>query len=343
MSSRLAKSLFLILVLAAAVFFIVQQAGKKPAGGVAVAGKKTAVIAYQTGIDPAKTAQAAGLYGQTAGYLPEWRKFDSGTDVIAALASGDAVIGNIGSSPLASAAAKNLPFEVFYIAAVLGQSEALVTRNTIQKPEDLAGRKIAVPFVSTTHYSFLSALRHWGIEEKAVEIINLRPPEIAAAWARGDIDGAYVWEPVLGKLQKDGRVLAGSADLAQWGAPTYDIWIVRKDFARQNPEFLRQFVKVSAQAVKTYNDNPQAFIENAGNIQAIAGLTGSDIDDIPRLLAGNLYPDLNGQKKLLSGSFSDDIKNTAAFLKSQGKIDTVHDSYAGFINTEFIEQVQQEK
>jgi taurine transport system substrate-binding protein len=42
-----------------------------------------------------------------------------------------------------------------------------------------------VPFISTTHYSLLSALKHWGIKPGQVQIINLQPPAIIAAWQRG--------------------------------------------------------------------------------------------------------------------------------------------------------------
>ncbi len=62
-----------------------------------------------------------------------------------------------------------------------------------------------MPFVSTTHYSLLAALKHEGVDPKSVEILNLRPPEIAAAWERGDIDAAYVWDPALGQIRTSGQ------------------------------------------------------------------------------------------------------------------------------------------
>ena len=91
------------------------------------------------------------------------------------------------------------------MVGLIGQAEALVARNGsgIEKVADLVGKKVAVPFVSTTHYSLLAALKHWGVDPQAVEILNLRPPEIAAAWQRGDIDAAYVWDPALGTDQDD--------------------------------------------------------------------------------------------------------------------------------------------
>ena len=58
-------------------------------------------IGYQTVVEPSKVAQADGAYEKAT---IDWRKFDSGADVIAAVASGSVDIGYVGSSPLAAAA-----------------------------------------------------------------------------------------------------------------------------------------------------------------------------------------------------------------------------------------------
>ena len=223
------------IVLVAIVAFIVYQ-NQKDAAPVQSKNNKAVVIAYQTGVDPTKVAQANGDYERDSHQAIQWRKFDAGSDVVNALASGDVVIGNIGSSPLAAAASRDLPIEVFLVTAKLGGSEALVVSNKsgIKNPQDLIGKTIAVPFVSTTHYSLLSALKHWNIADNQVKIINLRPPEITAAWERGDIDATYVWEPALSKVKASGHVLTDSKQVGEWGAPTYDLWVVRKDFAEKN-------------------------------------------------------------------------------------------------------------
>ena len=165
-------------------------------------------VGYQTGIDPTKVPQADGLYEKAIGEKIDWRRFNSGPEVIAALASGDLQLGNIGSSPLAAATSRKLPIVAFIVSAQINAAEALVVRNGsgIGKPEDLAGKTIATPFVSTSHYSLLGALKHWQIDPSKVKIVNLNPAEIAAAWRRGDIDGAFVWSPALGEIKKSGKV-----------------------------------------------------------------------------------------------------------------------------------------
>ena len=305
------------------------------ASGFAVA-EDAITVAYQTGVDPAKVAQADGEYEKATGKKINWRKFESGAEVIAAVASGDVPVGNIGSSPMAAAASRGLPIETFLVAGVIGQSEALVVRNGINSPADLVGKKLAVPYVSTTHYSLLAALKHWQIDPAKVTILNLRPSEIIAAWQRGDIDGAYVWEPALGKLQANGKVLTSSAEVSKWGAPTYDLWIVRKDFAAKNPDFLTRFARVTGNAFDRYNKNPQAFIANAANLEKVARLTGASTKDVAEQIGGNTYPTLKAQSALLQKPFVDAISKTAAFLKSQGKVDSLQPDYSPYVSNRFV-------
>lgn len=296
-------------------------------------------IAYQTVVEPAKVAQADGLYEKATGKAIDWRKFDSGAEVITAVASGDIQIGYVGSSPLAAAASRELPVETFFIAAEIGSAEALVVRNGagVDKPADLVGKKVAVPFVSTTHYSLLAALKHWGIDPKKVEIINLRPPEITAAWQRGDIAAAYVWDPALGQIKANGKVLTDSAQVAKWGAPTFDAWIVRKDFAQQNPDFVTAFARITGEAYAAYRKDPKAFSSNAANTDKIVKLTGAKPAEVPELLAGSKFPTLSEQATLLGSGTVKAVTETSSFLKEQGKVDKVLADYGPYVTPKFVQ------
>lgn len=295
-------------------------------------------IGYQTGIDPSKVALADGLYEKNSGQKIEWRRFDNGAEVLRALASGDIDIGNVGSTIVATAGARKLPISTFLIAAELGTSEALVVRKDsgISSPEDLVGKTIAVPFVSTSHYSLLAALKQWGIDSKKVKIINLRGSEIPAAWKRGDIHAAYVWEPALGVIKETGKVLVTSAELARLGLPTYDVWVVRNKFAENNAAFLNSFTKTTFEFFSTYKANPTPFAYDAGNLKKIGRVTGAKENDISVLLAGNQYPSAEQQKEILSGVYIQAIADTASFLKEQGKLDTVAVDYSSYATTNFL-------
>ena len=305
--------------------------------GAAHAADVTLNIGYQPIVEPSRVPQADGTYEKATGAKINWQKFDGGADVIAAIASGSLDIGYVGSSPLAAAASRELPIETIFVVGLISEAEALAVKS-IDKPEDLAGKKIATPFVSTAHYSLLTALKHWNVDPKSVEILNLRPPEIAAAWERGDIDGAYVWDPVLAQLKKGGKVLATSADVADWGGPTFDAWIVSKKFAEEHPDVVTAFVKVTGDAAAAYRADPDAWNATSPEAEKIARLTGAKQDEVPALLKGYIFPTLEEQagEKLLGGGTVKAVADTSAFLLEQGKIPAALSDYSPYVSTRWV-------
>ena len=298
-------------------------------------------VAYQTSAEPAKVAQADNSFARESGATVDWRKFDSGASVVRALASGDVQIGNIGSSPLAVAASQNLPIEVFLLASKLGESEALVVKQGLAKPEDLVGKRIAVPYTSTTHYSLLAALKHWGVDPAELQIVNLQPPAIIAAWQRGDIDGAYVWAPALNQLTKEGKVLTDSAQVGDWGAPTLDVWVVRKDFAKAHPEVVQAFVNSTLTAQRDYLANPDHWLTQPDNLGKLSALSGVPAAEVPDLVKGNTYLDAKAQSAELSSLVNQTIIDTARFLESQGKVPNAASDYRQFVTDRFVKAVAQ--
>ncbi|MOA50256.1 Taurine-binding periplasmic protein precursor [compost metagenome] len=68
----------------------------------------------------------------------------------------------------------------------------------------------------------------------------------------------------------------------------------------------------------------------------IARLTGSKPEEVTALLPGNIYPSLAEQSKLLQQPLVKAVGDTAAFLKSQGKVDSLQPSYTPYVTNQFI-------
>ena len=116
------------------------------------------------------------------------------------------------------------------------QTQASVAGNVAD--DDLPARRrrnrIAMPFNSTTHFHTMVALEQAKIDPKDVQILNMRPPEVRAAWQRGDIQATWIWDPVLSEVKKDGKVILTSGKVsADTGKATFDGYIVNKDWAKQ--------------------------------------------------------------------------------------------------------------
>jgi taurine transport system substrate-binding protein len=297
----------------------------------------TVRVGYVTGVDPAKVAIVDAGFDHPGLHF-DWRRFDNGAELVRALAAGDVDIANIGSSVVAVAASRQLPLETFLIGSQLGASEALVARNGsgIRTPADLVGRTIAVPFVTTAHYSLLAALKHWGIDQSRVRIVNLRISEIPAAWAGANVDAAYAFDPALGRIKESGAVLTTSIEVGAWGAPTFDVWIARTAFSSAHPDAVRGFVVTALTLIDAYRRDPAAFAADAGKVDRLVRATGAKATDIPGLLAGNGYPNAAEQRSLLSGGYVRALADTAAFLKNQGKVDTILPSYQAYATTRFL-------
>ena len=64
---------------------------------------KSVVVAYQTDALPSSVAIANGEFNKATGYKIDFRRFNSGAEIFAAIASGDVQVGYVGSSPFAAA------------------------------------------------------------------------------------------------------------------------------------------------------------------------------------------------------------------------------------------------
>lgn len=299
-------------------------------------------IGWQQIVEPSRAAQAAGTYEAETGAQVSWHLFGAGADVIAALASGSVDVAYIGSSPITVAASRELPIEVIYVVGNIASAEALAVKD-VAEPKDLVGKTIATPFASTAHYSLLTALKHWDIKPSDLKLINLRPQEIAAAWTRGDIQGAYVWDPALNQIKTTGgTVLADSADVAEWGGPTFDGWVVRKEYAAANPEIVSAFVRVTGEATDSYLADPAAWNAESEQIKGIAALTGVSVEEAPELLKGYEFVGSKDQasEAFLGGGTVKAIADTAAFLAEQGGVPAALADYAPYVNASFAQPAQ---
>jgi taurine transport system substrate-binding protein len=309
--------------------------------GNTLAENKEVVIAYQDMVVPWRYAQETHNLEQKTGYKVTFRKLASGADVIRALASGSVQIGEAGSAPIASGLSQGLNIQLFWILDNINDAEALVVRNgsNVKTLADLNGKRIAVPFVSTSHFHTLLALEHAKVDAHGVKIINLRPPEIAAAWERGDIDATFIWDPVLAKVKKTGKTLISSGEIAkQTGTATFDGIVVNKDFAKQNDAFLTELVKLLAATDADYRNNKANWKTDSAQIKAVAKWAGAEAAEVPASLALYEFPTLQQQASAqwLGGGAAKSLAATAAFLKTQGTIQNVLPDYSAGVNATWV-------
>lgn len=312
--------------------------------GHSEAADKKVVIGYQTDALPSSVAIANGEYAKATGYDIDFRRFNSGAEIFAAIASGDVEVGYVGSSPFAAAASRGLDIKAFYLSSISGIDEALVVRNGsgIETLNDLKGKKLAAAPVSTDHYQLLALIKSLGLSEKDVQVFAIPQPEIVASYNRGDIDGGFVWDPALTELKKNGKVLVTSKEVADKGAPTFSAWVATSKFAKDSPEFLKGFATVTNKYYASFTADKAAWGPESDNAKALAKLLGGTPEQQAAALKNLtlLTPDAQASNAWLGGGESAGaakiLKDTASFLKEQGKVSEVLPNYGAFVTAEAL-------
>ena len=141
---------------------------------------------------------------------------------------------------------------------------ALVTRKdtSINKIEDLKGKRVAVTRGTDPHIFLVRALLSVGLSEKDISEVLLQHPDGKTALIRGDVDAWAGLDPMMAQAQvEDGaRLFYRNKD-----ANTYGILNGREEFLKSYPELTRRVLAVYENARKyclaNYDDEKRAFIE----------------------------------------------------------------------------------
>ena len=293
---------------------------------------------------PMQLLATSDALAKETGWEIEWRKFDAGTDVIAAMASGDVVLSELGSSPVAIGTSSGLDIQLIAYSDVIGKAESLIAHNGsgIKTIADLKGKRIAMPIGSTAHYSLMGALQHEGLSETDVTIVGMPPDQIAASWDQGVIDAAWIWQPVQSEILKSGELVIGADQTAEWGFPTYDGWVANREFAEANKDKIVAFLKEIDRVNGMYLANPAAWTPDSAEVKALAAATGADPAQVPGILEGFTFLPMATQvSDTWLGGAAPKIKVTAEFLKAAGRIDTSLDDYSAFVNPSYAQAAAQ--
>ena len=313
---RFATALLLLFVAASTLLFA--------EGASEESSPREIVIGFQAIPNGEIVAKGLGRHEETFDIPIRWVQFNSGSELNSAVASGSVHFGLGGSSTTVAAIAQEVPADVIWIYDIIGDNEALVVREGagVDSVADLSGLRVAAPFGATTHYHLLVALELNGVDPESVEVLDMAPADILAAWQRGDIDGAFVWEPTLAAmLDIGGEVLVSSRTLAEEGFLTGDIGIVYRGFAEEYPELVEQYVRNQVWAVELIRSDPD---RAAAAVAEELGLTPKEARrqmDSLLFLTGEeqLGPAYLGRSES-PGGLATVFRETALFLESQGTI-----------------------
>ncbi len=198
-----------------------------------------AIVGIENGI----LAEALG-----SGVVLEPHAFNAGPEVVEAIFNGALDASYIGPNPAINAFAQSDGQAIRIVSGTTSGGAALIVRDDITSPDQLAGTVLATPQLGNTQDV---ALRAWLLEQGYetdlegggdVSITPQANADALNAFIAGDIDGAWVPEPWSTRMVEEGggRVLVNEADLWPDGDFVTTHLIVATEFLEEHPDVVKR-------------------------------------------------------------------------------------------------------
>lgn len=222
-----------------------------------------------------------GTFARAARVPVELKPFNAGPPAMEALLSGDLDMAYVGAAPAVLAYVRSQG-GIRVIAGAMSGGAGLVVKEA-ERPADLRGRRLAAPQIGNTQDV---ALRHYLAEHgldasdrpgRDVVVLPLANSEILALFRRSQLDGAWVPEPWLSRLEIEGggRLLVDERSLWPGGVLPTTVLIVTEKALRQKRPQIEAIVRAHAELTERWRTSPARFQDSAN--QAFARYIGKPL------------------------------------------------------------------
>jgi ABC-type nitrate/sulfonate/bicarbonate transport system substrate-binding protein len=255
------------------------------------------------------------------------KTFAGGAIAGEALVAGEIALWTPGNLPPVSMAHSGIPIVILGTNAIASVADKLVARKdaNIRTPEDLYRVRIGLLQGSTASADLYYLARHYGLDEKKLQVVNMPPPEQLAALASGNIQAMLCWQPWGYNALKAGNtdlIHSGthSAFSANKGAAvqisyTRSLFVASQEFVRKRPVATRRMMGVLVRAQR-YVADPK----NRGEvIDLFSRITKQD-----KALATAIWDDYVFEPAF-DAAYAADMKAMTAYLVASGRIKTAKD------------------
>lgn len=267
---------------------------------------------------------AKGFY-KDEGLEVSHKPFPSGAAMVEGLAAGDLKVGIAGDLPFISLAAANLPARLIaQNYEDIGYTGIYAAKDqNIRKPTDVYGKRFAMRFASAAHILWIKFVQTYKLDASKIKVINLKPPEIVAAYRNKEIDGFCVWYPFILEASKtrpadklhtapysffDGKKVSAKIYHA------YTVAFARDELIKGQPEAVKAFLKGMVRT-SNYIRDPK----NRDEVVSIIakGTGGRSRESVELSLDNTIY------KQDINQEMAEGLTDTAQTMYGIGKLKTV--------------------
>jgi len=311
------------------------------AGASAASAEEITVAYFQEWPMPFQYAKVEGMYDEALGMTVNWRAFDTGTAMSAAMASGDVQLSvSQGVPPFVVATSAGQDLAIVDVAVSYSENDNCVVAEALEidktNAKELEGKKAAVPLGTAAHYGFLNQMNHFGVDISTMDVVNMAPPEGAAAIAQGAIDLFCGWGGSLRRAKEHGNVLLTGAEKEELGILVFDVTSGPADYVAENGDVVAKFLKVTADANAMWADSAN----RDKMLPVIAKDSGMDVEATAATIDTFVFPPVDEQltEKWLGGGAQEFMKGVADVFVEAGSIDAALDTYENNVNIGPLEQ-----
>ncbi len=245
---------------------------------------------------PFEYAKQMGTYEEEMGVDIDWVSFESGVKMSAAMASGDVQLSvSQGVPPFVVATSAGQDLQILDVAVSYADNDNCVVRAELEidnsNAGELAGKKVAVPLGTAAHYGFLKQMSHFGVDVASIDVVDMDPPDGAAAIAQGAVDMFCGWGGSLRRALEHGNVLLTGAEKTELGILVFDVTSGPADWVAENEELVAKFLKVTADANAMWADEAN----HAEMLPVIAKDAGMDEDATMETISTFAFPTIDEQ------------------------------------------------
>ncbi|MEM9329812.1 MAG: ABC transporter substrate-binding protein [Pseudomonadota bacterium] len=288
---------------------------------------------------PNQFAQANKIYEKELGVKVNWVSFDAGTAMSAAMASGDVHISfSQGVTPFLVATAAGQDLQVVDIAVSYSDNDNCVVRSELEITKDnvadLKGKKVAVPLGTAAHSGFLAQMKHFGIAESDLTIVDMAPSDSAAAFSQPNTDLAMAcgWGGALRTMKQHGNPIIEGKEKESVVGKVFDVTSIPTSFGEENPELLAKFLKITSDMNAKYASEKDAMMPD------ISKAAGMDLEGTTAVIGTFVFPTIDEQLsgEWMGGGVAEYLTSSAKALEESGKIKALPD-YNAVVNASYLE------
>ncbi len=164
---------------------------------------------------------------------------------------------------------QGVPAKIVYIGN--RHESTLVARKELAIPHgavaQLAGRTVAVPIRFSGHFLALRRLlAKAGLPADSVRIVEMQPPDMAAALQAGSLDAYFVGEPFAARSLTSGLATVVKYVEEDWPGFICNVLIVREELIANDPETVRRLVHGAIRASAWAEGNLEAATATAARL-----------------------------------------------------------------------------